>query len=109
VRRAGEPIDIPAPARLVLEDGGELDIEGALPRDVPAGYHELRPADDGPPIRLIVSPGSCPIPAPRAWGWAGPLYATRSSRSWGIGDLADLRRPGRSAAMLGAREISSQP
>src|SRR5262249_20086764 len=109
VRRAGEPIDIPAPAQLVLEDGGELDIEGALPRDVPAGYHELRPADDGPPIRLIVSPGSCPVPARRAWGWAGQLYATRSSQSGGMGHRAALRRPGRWAASLGASTILINP
>src|SRR5262249_51460044 len=57
VRRAGERIEIPASARLVLEDGGELDVDGTLPSDIPLGYHELRPADDGPPLRLIVSPG----------------------------------------------------
>ena len=37
VRRAGERIEIPAPARLVLEDGAALDVDGTLPSDVPAG------------------------------------------------------------------------
>jgi len=34
----------------------------------------------------------CPLPrhAP-TWGWAAQLYAVRSSGSWGVGDLADLR------------------
>jgi 4-alpha-glucanotransferase len=109
VRRAGERMEIPAPARLVLEDGGILDVAGTLPPDVPSGYHELRPADDGPPIRLIVSPGRCPVPAHRAWGWAAQLYATRSTQSWGIGDLADLRRLGRWAASLGASTILINP
>jgi len=109
VRRAGERIEIPAPARLVLEDGGTLDVDGTLPHDVPSGYHEVRPADDGPPIRLIVSPGRCPVPSDRAWGWAAQLYATRSTQSWGIGDLADLRRLGRWAAGLGASTILINP
>jgi len=109
VRRAGEPIAVPTRARLVLEDGGELDVDGHVPADVPPGYHELRPADDGPPITLIVSPGRCPVPDRRRWGWAAQLYATRSTESWGIGDLADLRRLGRWAAGLGASTILINP
>ena len=109
VRRAGERIDIPEPTRLILEDGAELDFDGTLPADAPPGYHELRPRDDGPPIRLIVSPARCPVPTRRAWGWAVQLYATRSSESWGIGDLADLRRLGRWSAGLGASTILINP
>src|SRR5216117_2445978 len=109
VGRAGERVDIAAPARLVLEDGAALDFDGTLPVDVPSGYHELQPGDDGPPIRLIVSPGRCPVPTRRGWGWAAQLYATRSSQSWGIGDLADLRRLGRWAAGLGASTILINP
>jgi 4-alpha-glucanotransferase len=109
VRRAGETIDIPAPVRLLLEDGAALDFDGTLPADVPPGYHELRPRDDGLPIRLIVSPGRCPVPVRRSWGWAAQLYATRSTESWGIGDLADLRRLGRWAAGLGASTILINP
>jgi 4-alpha-glucanotransferase len=109
VQRAGEPIAIPTPARLILEDGATLDVSGTLPPDVPLGYHDLHPADDGPPIRLIVSPGRCPVPSGLAWGWAAQLYATRSTQSWGIGDLADLRRLGRWAASLGASTILINP
>ncbi|HEV8586510.1 MAG TPA: 4-alpha-glucanotransferase [Methylomirabilota bacterium] len=109
VRRAGESIDIPEPARLVLEDGAAIDFDGRLPVDVPPGYHELLPRDDGPPIRLIVSPGRCVVPARRGWGWAAQVYATRSSASWGIGDLADLKRLGRWAAELGASTILINP
>ncbi len=109
VRRAGERIEVPARARLVLEDGAALDFDGTLPVDIPPGYHELRPDDDGPPIRLIVSPGRCPVPSRRGWGWAAQLYATRSSHSWGIGDLSDLRVLGRWAAGLGASTILINP
>jgi 4-alpha-glucanotransferase len=108
VRRVGEHIEIPEPARVVLEDGATLDVDGTLP-DVPPGYHQILPRDDGPPIRLIVSPGQCPVPEARAWGWAAQLYATRSSESWGIGDLADLRRLARWASSEGARTILINP
>jgi 4-alpha-glucanotransferase len=109
VRRPGESVPIPEPARLALEDGAVLDFDGRLPPDVPPGYHEIRPRDDGPPIRLIVSPGRCPVPAHRGWGWAAQLYATRSTASWGIGDLADLRRLGAWAAGLGAGTLLINP
>jgi 4-alpha-glucanotransferase len=89
VRRPGGEV----PAGVVeLADGGELRVEGHLPPDVPLGYHRLHP-DDGDARRLIISPGRCHLPDDlRAWGWAVQLYATRSRDSWGMGDLADLRR-----------------
>lgn len=75
-----------------LEDGGELPVpDGALPADVPVGYHRLVTAD-GRQRRLIVCPGRCPEAVGSRWGWAAQLYAARSRDSWGIGDLADLRR-----------------
>ena len=33
----------------------------------------------------------CPTLGVRVWGWMVQLYALRSARSWGIGDVADLR------------------
>jgi 4-alpha-glucanotransferase len=57
---------------------------------------------------LIVAPGRCPLPR-RGWGWAAQLYATRSTQSWGIGDLADLRRLGRWARRLGAHLLLINP
>ena len=74
-----------------LEDGAAVTVDGSLPGDLPAGYHDWQPAA-GPVRPLIVSPGRCHLPAGlRAWGWAVQLYAARSRGSWGIGDLADLR------------------
>ncbi|MER7619773.1 4-alpha-glucanotransferase, partial [Nonomuraea wenchangensis] len=73
-------------ADLVLEDGAELRVDGALPPDLPYGYHTLRRPGDDTAHRLIVSPGRCRLPARRAWGWAVQLYAARSRTSWGVGD-----------------------
>ena len=85
------------PWELHTEDGAVLTVEsdGDLPPDLPLGYHRLRHVGNGVwgERLLIVSPGRCHLPADlRTWGWAAQLYAARSRESWGIGDLADLRR-----------------
>jgi 4-alpha-glucanotransferase len=91
------------------EDGSTRTVDGALPEDFPLGYHEV----DGPAgasRRLIVSPGRCWLPDDwRAWGWTVQLYAARSSRSWGIGDLADLRTLREWAAAEGAGFLLVNP
>jgi 4-alpha-glucanotransferase len=91
-----------AAGRLELEHGTSLSIDARLPPDLPAGYHRLR-RPDGTTARLIVAPAACFLPESlRIWGWAIQLYAARSHRSWGIGDLADLRRLGTWASRAGA-------
>jgi 4-alpha-glucanotransferase len=110
VLRAGRTAEASARGTLVLEDGASIDVDGALPADLPLGYHELQ--GDGPaPTRVIVVPTRCHLPEPfHIWGWAAQLYATRSRESWGIGDLADLRRLGAwSAGALGAGLILLNP
>jgi 4-alpha-glucanotransferase len=87
------------PGTVVLEGGGEVPAGG--PEPLPPGYHLLRP-DEGPERPLIVSPGRVPVPAGRTWGFAVQLYATRSKRSWGIGDLSDLEELARWSARVGA-------
>ena len=91
--RPGERLP-PGSASVSLEDGGaEMPLgsrrPARLPR-VPAGYHRLR-MRDGSQRLLVTSPLRCYLPAMLGWGWAAQLYATLSARSWGIGDLADLR------------------
>ena len=110
VLRAGQTAAANARGRLVLEDGGDVPVDGALPADLPLGYHTLH-EDDLPPARVIVVPPRCHLPEPfRIWGWAAQLYATRSRESWGIGDLADLRRLARwSAQTLRAGVILLNP
>jgi len=66
---------------------------------------------DQPPRvrRLKLSDDPCVAAPERAWGWAIQLYALRSRDSWGIGDLADLRRFGRWSRRSGASVILLNP
>ncbi|HEV2885710.1 MAG TPA: 4-alpha-glucanotransferase [Jatrophihabitans sp.] len=106
VARRGQPV--PVTGRLLLEDGGSIEIDGAVPEDCPLGYHTLTDPT-GRQRRLIVGPGSCQLPDGRAWGWVVQLYASRSRLSWGIGDLADLRMLTRWAAEQGAGFVLVNP
>jgi 4-alpha-glucanotransferase len=90
------------PAEIQLEDGTSLTVDRFLPRGIPSGYHRIARKRGGPGT-LIVAPRTCYLTEPfRTWGWAIQLYASRSRRSWGMGDLADLRFLGRWAADQGA-------
>jgi len=85
------------PAEIRLEDGTTITIDARLPRDLPPGYHEIL-GRARQPARLIVAPDGCHVTNGLfTWGWAIQLYAARSRRSWGIGDLSDLRWLGRFA------------
>jgi 4-alpha-glucanotransferase len=102
--------------QVVLEDGTELEVEDKLPPDLPVGYHDLvlRTGSGGSEreirIRLIVTPGRCHLPADlRSWALSVQLHACRSERSWGIGDIGDLRRIGTWAAVRGAGMLAVNP
>lgn len=91
VVRPGEQAPVFAGSVLRLEDGTELDVAHQLPPDLPLGYHRIT-GPDGGHEHLIVSPGRAALqPDLRTWGLTCQLFAARSHRSWGIGDLADLR------------------
>ena len=110
VVRAGAAEPLLGPCELRLEGGEARRAESALPADLPIGYHELHPLDGGPATRLIVTPGRCHLPADlRAWMLAVQLAGCRSTESWGIGDLADLRALGTWAAGRGAGMLAVSP
>ena len=86
--RRGERL--PTGGELVLEDGTGLGFHERVPADLPFGYHRL--LRDGHEQLLLVGPGRCHLPAGlREWGWSVQLSGLLSRRSWGIGDLRDLR------------------
>ena len=109
VVREGERIDVAGRWELQTEDGGSERVAGSMMAP-PAGYHWLYRESDGRGVRLIVTPGTCHLPEDlHTWGWAVQLYALRSAGSWGIGDLADLRRLGEWSASKGAQLLLCNP
>ena len=88
VVRHGTPRPLVRPATLTLEDGAELGLVEEITAETPLGWHTLTVDDRA--ITLVVVPTELPEP-PDAWGWMLQLYAVQSGRSWGMGDLGDLR------------------
>jgi 4-alpha-glucanotransferase len=107
--REGERIDLAGRWELQTEDGGGELVAGSMAAP-DLGYHWLYREYDGRGVRLIVTPGTCHLPDDlRTWGWAVQLYALRSSASWGMGDLADLRRFGEWSKAKGADLLLCNP
>jgi 4-alpha-glucanotransferase len=107
VTRPGRPLQ--TGGEVTCEDGSVRTLTDAVPDDFPLGYHRLRQSD-GHERALIVSPGRCWLPEGwRAWGWTVQLYAARSRRSWGIGDLRDLKTLREWSEQLGAEFLLINP
>jgi 4-alpha-glucanotransferase len=89
VRLNGRAHRLPGAALLVGEDGGRIEVRDELPDDLPPGWYQLH-TGDGQRSTLVAAPQQVPQ-TPTTWGWMLQLYALRSMRSWGIGDLGDLQ------------------
>ena len=97
------------PGQLVLEDGSQRPVGETLPADLPLGYHDFFPTTGDGRTRVIVTPWRCIEPRGACWGWAVQLHSTRSRQSWGIGDMADLKRLAKWSAGLGAGMVLINP
>ncbi|MGY2746613.1 4-alpha-glucanotransferase [Pseudarthrobacter sp. O4] len=81
-----------------------VDVDGvltgratfAVPDHLPLGWHTLLADSEGTVVQcpLVVTPRRLrtteALAGRRNWGLTAQLYSVRSSRSWGIGDFADL-------------------
>ncbi|MGC2360183.1 MAG: 4-alpha-glucanotransferase [Thermoplasmata archaeon] len=103
VRRAGERRWRP----LRREPSGSY----AVPASLPYGCHELRVQGNGRTSQglLVRSPRHLPPLHGRRWGLFTPLYALRTRRTWGIGDLTALEELGAWARPLGASVLATLP
>ncbi|MGB3473397.1 MAG: 4-alpha-glucanotransferase, partial [Mycobacterium sp.] len=89
VRVTGTALPFPGAAALVSEDGERTVVRDELPAELSPGWYQVE-LRNGQEVTLVAAPTRVPQ-APDAWGWMLQLYALRSARSWGIGDLSDLR------------------
>ncbi|MDL5160555.1 4-alpha-glucanotransferase [Actinomycetospora termitidis] len=99
-----EPVELPAPGELTLEDGTVQQV--ARLADLPVGYHRVRV---GPEEATVLAPPSTLADVPRTWGWMVQLYSLHSSGSWGVGDLVDLRDLLAAASEQGAGAVLCNP
>lgn len=85
----------------------------AVPGDLPIGWHTLTAStpDHTERIPLVMTPRRLdPDAVTRQWGFMTQVYATRSSASWGLGDIADAAWLGEwSATNLGAGFLLINP
>ena len=120
LEEGGERHDIGQADRWVepVRINGTLVGEATLviPGDIPLGWHTLSVdvAGDTYSTTLVVTPRALQMPErlknDRIWGFMTQLYSMRSSRSWGLGDLADLGELAAwSAHSLGADYVLINP
>lgn len=89
VRVTGRPQPLSGAVALIDEDGVRSVVRNELPADLAPGWYDVA-LRTGQQVTLVAAPAQVPQ-APATWGWMLQLYALRSARSWGIGDLSDLR------------------
>lgn len=88
VRLNGHARPLPGAVALTSEDGVQTEVRDEVPGDLAPGWYRIH-TRDGQEATLVAAPDRVP-PSPATWGWMLQLYALRSARSWGIGDLGDL-------------------
>ncbi|MBN1460314.1 MAG: 4-alpha-glucanotransferase [Armatimonadetes bacterium] len=98
-------------ARLATEGSGTLGSEWVR---LPLGYHRLhvQTGRSTGESTVIAAPRRCWAPEQvdrREWGVFAPLYALRSERDWGAGDLADLESLAGAVAAAGGSVVSVLP
>ena len=95
------------------EVDGVLTGEASLgvPANTPLGWHSARIMTDLGELLtvVVVVPGGLPADHTRRWGVMAQLYATRSRKSSGIGDLHDLAQLASWAGEEGADFILINP
>jgi len=105
-----------AACEIVLESGdvvaGFVKVADTilLPR-VPFGYHTLHLAIGGAKYAsaLFVAPSEAHAPERKAWGVFAPVYALRTQRTRGIGDLGDLIALRQKISALGGGFVATLP
>lgn len=112
------PSDVQVRESCEINGRGFARYSFTLPVSLPMGYHRFLLFCDEEPgglsMSLIVCPKRCYVPDGlsgdgRTWGPAIGLYALRSRRGWGIGDLGDLKTVVERFSLHGAGIVGINP
>ena len=110
--RRAQVADLDSLPRTGSSDSGQTGRRLALPEHLPLGFHRLTIEHGGRSAETLVisAPSRCfagdgkPL-----WGVFLPLYALRTSRSWGAGDFSDLETLAEWTAGLGGGVVGTLP
>ena len=91
---------------LRLENGDTRSGRGDL-GPLPYGYHSLRVGSHE--SLVIAAPLRAYAPEAKSWGIFAPLYAMRTARNWGAGDLGDLQSYRQWVGELGGAVVATLP
>lgn len=92
---------------IVLENG-ERRRQAATVQDLPYGYHTLK-SGRKEVAAIFSAPMKAPEPEKRTWGVFAPLYALHTDRTWGMGDLTDMRAMQQWTRSIGADFVATLP
>lgn len=94
-----------------VEGARFVSLEASPPRPLPLGYHTLHVerGEERWSSLVVSAPRRCPPAGERAWGVFLPLYALRTERSLGLGDLSDLGELAEWVGGLGGRAVATLP
>jgi len=104
--------DLPIVESAVLEGVRYHSFRLSLPFDLPMGYHMLTVKAGKRRLETLVisAPRTAYTPDEgRSWGVFLPLYAFRSARNWGAGDMTDLECMMSWATDMGANVVATLP
>jgi len=94
-----------------VEGRAGVVVAARLGGEVPFGYHTLRleVAGHAHTSMVIAGPRRTVEMTERSWGVFLPLYALRTARSWGLGDVTDLQALTEWANGLGGSVVATLP
>ena len=98
--------------RIDLGGAEYADLELCLPEALPVGYHRasIRVGSRSRECAVWVAPGrAAPGTEERGFGLFAPVYALRSERNEGVGDLADLGDLARFVGGRGGTSLATLP
>jgi len=105
--------DMPATRRVEINKSVYYEKKVSLKRKIPLGYHHLSFETQGRRAETLIL--SAPVKTyntndgERQWGVFVPLYSLHSRKSWGAGNLSDMKKFADWVGELGGNTVATLP